>query len=309
MDPQIIVVGSLNMDLVVRTDRLPRPGETVMGRDFEAIPGGKGANQAIAAARLGGRVAMVGKVGSDEFGNRLCQELALAGIYDGFVTRDADAPTGVALITVETGGQNSIVVAPGANMRVSPADVNAAAELIGCAQIMLLQLECPLETVVHAAELAHRHGLTVILNPAPALPLPPALLRTVNLLIPNETETALLAGRPISTAAEVESAARALSALGPGRVIVTLGEKGALLAGLQGTTHVPAFAVDAVDATAAGDAFMGALAVALAEGHSLPDAMRWGNAAGALTASKAGAQTSLPSRDAVESLLRDARPR
>jgi ribokinase len=291
------------MDLVARAPRIPQPGETIIGRDFHTLPGGKGANQAVAAARLGATVAMVGRVGGDAFARLLLDNLAAAGVDHTSVTQDSGAATGVALIVVDAAGQNSIVVASGANMRLSPADVETAETAIASADVLLLQLETPLETVTRAAQIAHAHGVTVILNPAPARPLPPALLSLVDVLVPNESETALLTGLPIDSRARVEAAAGALRESGVGAVILTLGERGALLAQAGGTQVFPAFMVTAVDTTAAGDAFMGGLAVALAEGQSLAESIRWGNAAGALAATQLGAQPSLPTRRAVEKLL------
>jgi ribokinase len=291
------------MDLVARAPRIPQPGETIIGRDFHTLPGGKGANQAVAAARLGAAVTMVGRVGGDAFARLLLDNLAASGVDHTFVIQDSGAATGVALIVVDAAGQNSIVVASGANMRLSPADVEAAEAAIAAADVLLLQLETPLETVTRAAQMAHAHGVTVILNPAPAQPLPPALLSLVDVLVPNESETALLTGLPIDSRARIEAAAGALMASGADAVILTLGERGALLAQAGGTQAFPAFRVTAVDTTAAGDAFMGGLAVALAEGQSLAESIHWGNAAGALAATRLGAQPSLPARRAVEKLL------
>ncbi len=303
MTAHVVVVGSLNMDLVARAPRIPQPGETIIGRDFHTLPGGKGANQAVAAARLGAAVAMVGRVGSDAFARLLLDNLAAAGADHTYVIQDPGAATGVALIVVDAAGQNSIVVASGANMRLSPADVEAAETAIASADVLLVQLETPLETVTRAAQLAHAHGVTVILNPSPAQPLPPALLSLVDVLVLNESETALLTGLPIDSLVRVEAAAGALRASGVGVVILTLGERGALLAQAGSTQAFPVFRVTVVDTTAAGDAFMGGLGVALAEGQSLAESIRWGNAAGALAATQLGAQPSLPTRRAVEKLL------
>ena len=303
MTAYVTVVGSLNMDLVTRSPRIPRPGETLIGSDFRTVPGGKGANQAVAAARLGARTSMVGRVGCDAFAEELLANLATAGVDHRFVLQDSEAATGVALIVVDDAGQNSIVVASGANMRLSPADVGAAEAVISAADVLLLQLESPLETVTRAAEMARAHGATVILNPAPACPLPAQLLALVDVLAPNESETALLTGLPVGDQAEVEEAAVALLDLGVGNVILTLGERGALLAWRGRTEFFPAFDVSPVDTTGAGDAFMAGVAVALAEGKALAEAVRWGNAAGALATTKLGAQSSLPSHQAVENLL------
>jgi len=303
MTAHVAVVGSLNMDLVARAARIPQPGETVIGGEFRNVPGGKGANQAVAAARLGAQVSMVGRVGRDAFAGPLLDSLAADGIDHTFVIQDPHAATGVALIVVDDAGENSIVVASGANMRLSPTDVDAAETAIAGADALLLQLESPLETVTRAAELARAHGVTVILNPAPARPLPVELLALVDVLIPNESETALLTGMPVGDQAEAEAAAGALRTMGVGTVILTLGQRGALLAREGETVMCPAFDVTPVDTTAAGDAFVGGFAVALAEGRTLSEATRWGNGAGALATTKLGAQPSLPTRQELETLL------
>jgi len=303
MTAHITVVGSLNMDLVARAPRIPEPGETIIGTGFRTAPGGKGANQAVAAARLGAQVSMVGRVGVDAFAGQLLDNIAAAGVDHTFVVQDSEAATGVALIVVDDAGQNSIVVASGANMRLVPADVDAAEAVISSADVLLLQLESPLETVTRAAELAHAHGVRVILNPAPARSLPAALLSIVDVLVPNEGETALLTGLPVGSDAEAEAAAAALRDIGVGTVILTLGQRGAILASEKGTQLLPAFDVSPVDTTAAGDAFVGGFAVALAEGRTLAEAVRWGNAAGALATTKLGAQPSLPTRRALEEML------
>ncbi len=303
MTAHVAVVGSLNMDLVARAPRIPQPGETIIGRDFHTLPGGKGANQAVAAARLGAAVAMVGRVGNDAFARSLLDNLAAARIDHAHVVQDLRAATGVALIVVDAAGQNTIVVASGANARLSPADVEAAEAAIAGADVLLVQLETPLETITRAVQIADAHGVTVILNPSPAQPLPPDLLSRVDVLVLNESEIALLTGLPIDNRVRVEAAAAALRESGVGVVILTLGERGALLAQAGGTQAFPAFPVTVVDTTAAGDAFMGGLAVALAEDQSLSEAVRWGSAAGALAATQLGAQPSLPTRQAVENLL------
>jgi ribokinase len=303
MTAHITVVGSLNMDLVARTPRIPQPGETIIGSDFHTVPGGKGANQAVAAARLGVQVSMVGRVGRDTFAGPLLDNLAAAGVDHTFVTQDPEAATGVALIVVDDAGQNSIVVASGANARLTPTDVDEAKTAIAGAETLLLQLESPLETVTRAAEVARAHGVTVILNPAPARSLPAELLSLVDVLIPNESETALLTGLPVGDRAQTEAAAAALLDLGVGTVILTLGERGALLAREDGAEVFAAFEVTPVDTTAAGDAFVGGFAVALAEGRALAEAVRWGNATGALATTKLGAQSSLPTRQEMETLL------
>ena len=305
---RVVVVGSLNIDLVTHTERIPAPGETVLGGDLATVPGGKGANQAVAAARLGAQTAMVGQLGDDGFAAQLRQSLAADNIDTRHVTT-VDAATGVALIVVDARGQNSIVVASGANMRVTPADVDAAAETIANADVLLLQLEIPLQSVKRAAEIAHANGVIVILNPAPAQPLPADLLALVDILAPNESETATLTGLPVESEADLRTAANALRAFGIDTVLLTLGERGVLLAGSDGIEQFPAFRVDnVVDTTAAGDAFLGGFATAMAEGRSAAEAVPWGCAAGALAVTKAGAQPSLPSRDDVQKMLARSQP-
>lgn len=300
---RVVVVGSLNIDLVTHTERIPAPGETVLGGDLATVPGGKGANQAVAAARLGAQTAMVGHLGDDGFAAQLRQSLAADNI-DALHVTTADAATGVALIVVDANGQNSIVVASGANMRVTPADVDAAAETIAKADVLLLQLEIPLDSVKRAAEIAHANGVTVILNPAPAQPLPADLLALVDIVVPNESETATLTGLPVESQAELAAAASALRDFGIETVLLTLGERGVLLADSDGIELFPAYKVEiVVDTTAAGDAFLGGFASAMAEGKSVAEAVPWGCASGALAVTKAGAQPSLPSRDDVQKLL------
>lgn len=303
MTAQVIVVGSLNMDLVTRTPRIPQPGETIIGSGFHTLPGGKGANQAVAAARLGAQVSMIGRVGDDSFGSLLLDNLAAASVDHTLVIRDPEAATGVALIVVDDAGQNSIVVASGANARLSPGDVDAGVDAIAAADVLLLQSESPMETVMRAAEVGQACGVTVILNPAPARPLPDELLSLIDVLVPNESETALLAGMDVVSQADAEKAAAALLNLGVGIVILTLGSRGALVARETGADVFPAFDVTPVDTTAAGDAFVGGFAVALAEDRPLAEAVRWGNAAGALATTKLGAQPSLPTREMLEAML------
>jgi ribokinase len=301
--PQIAVVGSLNMDLVARAPRIPQPGETIIGSEFGTIPGGKGANQAVAAARLGAQVTMIGRVGCDLYAHTLLETLSTAGVHHAFTLHDPEASTGVALIMVDGAGQNSIVVVPGANMRLSPADVAAAELAIADADVLILQLESPLEAIAHAAEIAQAHDVTVVLNPAPARALPRGLLARVDVLIPNESETTLLTGLPASEPAEIEMAAGSLLEMGPGSVVLTLGDRGAWLATRERAERIPAFPVMPVDTTAAGDAFVAGFSVALAEGRPSKEAVRWGNAAGAMAATRFGAQSSLPTRGEVEKLL------
>ena len=301
MRSEIVVVGSLNADLVTRLERFPAPGETVTALDFAIHPGGKGANQAYAAARLGGRVAMLGCVGRDAYGERLVQSLRSAGVDVAPVHRDAEAPTGLALIALEASGENQIVVVPGANARLTPELVQAHEARIAAAAVVLLQLEVPLDVVLAAARIARDGGATVILDPAPAQPLPAALLKCVNFLTPNQSELQTLTGR--AAGRQAERAARSLADGSRLRVIVKMGDAGALLVEANGQAFWPALRVEAVDATAAGDAFNAALAVALAEGRPLPEAGRLAVAAGALCVTRAGAQPSMPTRQEVETAL------
>lgn len=297
----ILVIGSLNADLVVRAPRFPAPGETISGEDLTIIPGGKGANQAVAAARQGASVTMVGRVGNDSFGPTLIQNLRDNRVDISLVQTDQSA-TGTALIVVDSSGQNSIVLSPGANGKVSPADVDALS--FQNVDMLLLQLEIPLETVVHAASLARQNGLRLILNPAPARQLPDSLLADVNILVPNEGELQYLSGQPVTDIDSAKSAAQVLLAKGVQTVIVTLGRNGALLVTDENTLHIPTFNVEVVDTTAAGDAFIGGLAAGLLKGNPLEKAVRYGNASGALAATKFGAQPSLPNAEDVEKLLK-----
>jgi ribokinase len=292
--PEIAVIGSLNLDTTVRVPLLPVPGETVLGSGHFDDTGGKGANQAVAAARLGREVAMVGMVGDDDAGARLLAALDHDGVDVRAVGRGG-APTGIAVITVDESGENTIVVDPGANGAFHPSDLAGAAGVVGSATIVLLQLEIPLDTV--AAAIATATG-TVVLNPAPAADLPRDLLGEVDVLVPNATELAALAGSVVpASPAEAIEAASGLD--GPGAVVVTLGASGAVVVGPGVRLHVPAPSITAVDPTAAGDAFCGGLADALVRGESLSDAVRWAVRCGATAATRWGAQASLPTRDEV----------
>ena len=295
---RIVVVGSANTDLVVQTERAPRAGETVVGENFVIVPGGKGANQAVAAARLGGEVAFIARLGADEFGARNLETYKREEIDTSYITRDPQAPSGVALIVVERNGENRIIVVPGANGNLSPKDVKRAEGAFSGAAVLLVQLEVPLETVEAALELARERGLKTILNPAPARPLGGRILSKVDILTPNENELRVLTGNT-----DVVAAARGLLDSGPRYVVATLGERGALVVSRDGELAVPSFRMEPVDTTAAGDAFNGALAVALAEGMGMREAVRFACAAGALATTKLGAQPSLPRREEVEALL------
>jgi ribokinase len=300
----IVVIGSSNTDMIIKLDRIPRPGETILGGAFSMAAGGKGANQAVAAARAGGQVTFVAKVGQDMFGEQAVQGFAQDGIDTRFIARDKKQPSGVALIFVAKDGENSIAVASGANGQLKPAEVKKAAKAIAGASVMVMQLETPLDTVRAAAELAAKHGVRVILNPAPARPLDDRLLRRVAILTPNETEAELLTGIAVKNDASAQRAAQALLHKGVGTVIITLGARGAWVATGQESYAVPGFKVKPVDTTAAGDVFNGALATALAEGQSLAEAVRFANAAGALSTTVLGAQPSAPARKLIDKMLK-----
>jgi len=294
--PSIVVVGSLNMDLVMRMPRAPNGGETVPGHDFAMLAGGKGANQAVACARMGASVAMVGRVGIDGNGDALKAGLATDGIDAREVKSLASTHTGVASIWVEDDGQNRIVLAPGANGLLDAAGVARAHAMIDTAAMLIVQLEVPLAAVEAAVARAHRAGVPVLMNPAPAAPLPDAMWRHIGILVLNESEAAALAGQPVVDPASAGSAGAVLRAKGPDRVIVTLGGQGAVVVDAAGARHTPARVVKVVDTTAAGDTFIGALAVALCEGQSLDDAVALGQAASALCVTRRGAQASIPYR-------------
>lgn len=303
MPSSIVVVGSSNTDMIIQLDRIPRPGETILGGEFSIAAGGKGANQAVGAARAGGNVTFVARVGQDMFGDQAIAGFKRDGICVNHVFRDKAAPSGVALIFVAKDGENSIAVAGGANAKLAPADVKKAAKAIRSAAVLVMQLETPLETVQAAAEIAAKAGVRVILNPAPAQPLPDKLLKLVSILTPNEHEAELLTGIKVTDKAAAAKAADKLRSRGAQTVILTLGPRGAFIASASGSELVPGFKVKAVDTTAAGDIFNGSLAVALAEGKPLPAAVRFANAAAALSVTKLGAQPSAPTRKEIEKFL------
>ena len=309
MSARISVVGSLNMDLVIRSSHIPQPGETIIGSYFQTIPGGKGANQAVAAARLGGEVSMVGRVGNDAFADVLLDNLTAAEVDTTFIQRDESAASGAALIVVDDNGENIIVVASGANMQLTETDVERAEQVIAASDVLVLQLEVPLPVVTRAAQIAQAHQVAVVLNPAPARELPPELLELVDVLVPNESETAILTGLPIGSKVELEQAANKLLNSGIGSVVITLGGRGAFLASPDYKSKIyEAFSIQPVDTTAAGDAFVAGLAVNYGDGKTLPDAIRWGNAAGAMAALRFGAQSSLPTRNEVLKLIKGEEP-
>ena len=301
----VVVVGSLNCDFVTRVTRRPSGGETVMGQSFDLFVGGKGNNQAIACARAGADVSIVGRVGADAFADLIVERLDAAGVRRDHLARDLEAGTGVADIQVDATGQNAIVVVPRANARVCPSDIDAAGELLDRARVVLVQLEIPIDAVLHAAVRAKRAGAYVILNPAPApaAPLPAALYASIDLITPNESEARSLTGVDARDDEGAEAAGRALLRLGAPRSLLTLGERGTLLVEASGVARAPAFPVDVVDTTAAGDAFCGALAAQLASGASLERAIAFGRAAGALACTRLGAEPSLPLRAEIDELM------
>ncbi|MCF7975690.1 MAG: ribokinase [Phycisphaerae bacterium] len=304
MRNRIVVVGSSNTDMIVQTPRIPRPGETILGGTFNTAAGGKGANQAVACARAGGQVTFVARVGRDMFGDQAMMGFRQDGINIDHVIRDETAPSGVALIIVDDQGENSIAVASGANGNLSVSDVEAAAEAIESAGIVLMQLETPIETIEAAAVLAVQNNVQVILNPAPAQVLSDALLRQITILTPNETEAEMLTGVGVHHEADAAKAAQVLIDRGVTSVIITMGASGAYVHSAEFQGMVPGFSVSPVDTTAAGDTFNGTLAVALAEGKALAEAVTFANAAAALSVTVLGAQPSAPDRNAIEQFLK-----
>lgn len=298
--PRITVVGSSNVDMVVKTDRIPRPGETVIGGDFIMVPGGKGANQAVCAAKLGADVTLVARVGDDVFGRMSVENFQKVGVRTDYVIMDSQHPNGIALITVDSKGENAIVVAPGANHALSPADVELARSAIEGSQILVLQLEIPPDTVQCAIELANSASVRVLLNPAPVRRLPDGLLAQVDVLVPNQHEAAYLVGEESGEHINPESAAHRLRKLGIPMVAITLGSAGVFVSSEQGEGFVEAFKVNAVDTTAAGDAFIGALACAIAEDMPIMDAVRFATKVAAISVTRMGAQSSMPSREEVD---------
>jgi ribokinase len=307
---KILVLGSLNIDLVQRVPRLPQPGETLPGEDLQTFPGGKGANQACAAALLGGQVQMAGCVGNDVFAGRLIQALETAGV-DAQLVRSTDAATGSAVIFILPNGENSIVISPGANAAVSTDAALAAIETLNAGDLLLCQLEIPLDVVESTIRLAHEKQIVTLLDPAPARPLPDGLLSAVSILTPNQTEAAILAecSNVPADMRDAATCAQQLHMRGAATIIIKMGEQGCLISNQNGTTVGPGFKVDVIDTTAAGDTFNGALAVALANGENLPAAAAFANAAAALSVTKLGAISSIPSRSEVDRFLASASAR
>jgi ribokinase len=308
MKKNILVIGSINYDLVVYTQRHPEPGETILGDRFQTFPGGKGANQAIAAARLGGHVQMVGRIGNDSFGQELLKNLNNNQVDISNVLKVKE-PTGTALITVDAKGQNSIIVVPGANATLTRQDMDALKDTIQSTKVLVLQLEIPLDVVIQAIDIAYESGVTILLNPAPATQIPIETLRKVTFLIPNESELALLSDIEINNFSDCRKAVSYLQSLGCNQIILTRGEHGAYYFYQDNQIFAPSFTVPVVDTTAAGDAFIGGLAAALAEDMDLHIALLRASAAGALAVTKAGAQTSLADKWELEDFLKHHSPK
>ena len=301
--PKIVVVGSSNMDLVVKSERIPAAGETILGGDFIVVPGGKGANQAVAAAKLGANVCFIAKLGEDVFAAQSLANFEKEGVHTSHIQQTQDAPSGVALIMVDEEGENSIVVAPGANLKLSPDDVRAAKTEIEAAGAVVAQLEVPLETIQSAAELANSSGVPFVLDPAPARELPPGLLAMVDVLTPNETEAQILTGIEVTNEDSAREASKDLIERGVKAVILTLSSKGFVLVDNGHDEYVSAHRVQAVDSTAAGDAFTGSLAVGIAQGNRLLDAASFANYVAALSVTRMGAQSSMPTLQEVQTFM------
>ncbi len=299
---KIVVVGSCNTDMVIKADRLPIPGETILGGTFFMNPGGKGANQAVSAARMGGNVTLISKTGNDVFGKQSVMLYTAENIKTDYIYSDPKHPSGVALITVDSYGENCIVVASGANAYLSPSDIDKASSEIESSDLVLMQLEIPIETVEYVAEMANRKGIKVILNPAPARALSDNLLKHLYIIIPNKSEAEILSGIRVSDIESAKQAADIISAKGVGIVVITLGSQGALIKDNNEYHFIEAFKVDAVDTTAAGDTFCGTVCVGLSEGRSILDSVKLAARAAAITVTRMGAQTSIPYRSELSSL-------
>ncbi|MCE2400507.1 ribokinase [Candidatus Poribacteria bacterium] len=305
--PKVTVLGSVNVDLVIRAERMPNRGETLIGETFDIFTGGKGFNQATAAARLGADVTLIGRIGDDPFADVLRSAIESEHIDSRFVKTDAENGTGIATIVVEPDGDNSIIVVPRANMQLTSKDITDAADSIAEADVLLLQLETPIEASQTAINIAKANDTIVILDPAPARPLPQSLLAQVDILTPNATEAALLSGHTVNTLeagiVTAETLQSQIATDGHSAVVLTFGEQGVLLCTPTQSTHIPAISVDAVDTTGAGDAFSGALATALANGNDLSEAVRFATAAGAAAATVLGATPSMPTHEKLEAIL------
>ena len=299
---KIVVVGSCNTDMVIKADRLPIPGETILGGTFFMNPGGKGANQAVAASRMGGNVTLISKTGNDVFGKQSVMLYNAENIKTDYIYSDPKHPSGVALITVDSHGENCIVVASGANAYLTPSDIDKASSEIENSDLVLMQLEIPIETVEYVAEMATKKGIKVILNPAPARALTNNLLKNLYIIVPNKSEAEILSGIKVSDIESAKQAADIISAKGVDIVVITLGSQGALIKEYSEYHFVEAFKVDAVDTTAAGDTFCGSVCVGLSEGRSILDSVKLAARAAALTVTRMGAQTSIPYRSELSSL-------
>ncbi|WP_207261465.1 ribokinase [Desulfovibrio sp. Huiquan2017] len=302
---KLIVLGSVNADHILRVEDFPRPGETVIGHGYQVLPGGKGANQAVAAARLGADVGFIACVGDDDFGVRILERFRDDGIDTAAVRVVPDTPTGIALIQIAAGGENSIVISPEANGCLTPDVLGPRLELLQRADTILMQLESPLATIELAARKAREYGVTVVLNPAPAQPLADSLLADVSVITPNETEAELLTGVRVATESDARLAAGVLHDKGVETVIITLGGNGAFLSTAGVSRRVPGYEVAPVDTTAAGDTFNGALVAALQQGLDMAGAVRFAHAAAAISVTRLGAQTSIPYRAEVDRFIKD----
>lgn len=296
---KIVVIGSSNTDMVVSTDHIPAPGETILSESFFMNPGGKGANQAVAIARLGGDVVFIGKIGDDIFGKKTLEVLEKEGIATQHIFVDRKYPSGVALITVDKSGENTIVVAPGSNARLFPEDLDSMPDIIASADIILMQLEIPVRTIQYVVDLATDKATRIILNPAPMTRLPGSLLQKIDIITPNETEASMLTGVKITGERSAGVAAGRIRDMGVEKVVITMGATGSLIYESGKSTIIPAYKVSAVDTTAAGDVFNGAMAVSMAEGGSLVDAVRFATKAAAISVTRRGAQNSAPYRDEI----------
>jgi ribokinase len=295
---KILILGSSNTDMVVKSERLPKPGETIIGGDFMINPGGKGANQAVAASRLGGDVIFVCKVGNDDFGERTCAILEKEKIDTSYIIKEKGGISGVALITVDKDGENSIVVASGTNASFSVSDLSDVKDVIKNASILVLQLEIPIGTAIEASKIAKENGVTVMLNPAPAPSngIPKELLDNVDIIIPNETEAEIITGIEVFNSETAVKAAEVMNGMGISTVIITMGSKGAFLKDNKHSILIPSTKVNAIDTTAAGDTFCGALSVAFAESQDIVDAIKFACKASAIAVTRMGAQASIPYR-------------
>ena len=303
MSNKILVIGSSNTDMTIKLKKIPKPGETVIGGKFSTAAGGKGANQAVAAARAGGNVTFIARVGSDVFGATAVEGFKNDGINVDFVIKDKAEPSGVALIFVDDQGENSIAVASGANAALSPQDIENCSDIISKSDVLLMQLETPIETIKTAAKIAKNNNIKVILNPAPARELDKELLSNVSIFTPNEIEAEFFVGFPITNEDDVKRAAKKMLEFGIETVIITMGPKGSIIVSNEITKKIPAFSVEALDTTGAGDVFNGALAVGLNEGMNISDAVVFASSASALSVTKIGAQTSAPFRVDINNFI------